>query len=115
MGRSVNYNSDRFSVLVTEHGFQFYSMRWHSNQYPSVDIDNNSFSQIVEFLINFLSNKKCCKCSSNIYVLGDIEVCMYDSGILVQRHSYSHNNYFPVTDIDLNSNIIYLKERFRLC
>jgi len=114
MGRSVNYNSDRFSVLVTEHGFQFYSMRWHSNQYPSVDIDNNAFSHIVEFLINFLSNKKCCKCSSNIYVLGDIEVCMYDSGILVQRHSYSHNNYFPVTDIDLNSNIIYLKERFRL-
>ena len=115
MGRRINYNSDKCSVLVTEYGFNFSSMRWHSNQYTSVDVNRITYNHIVEFLINILSNKKCCKCSSNIFVLGNIEVRIFDSEVKVLRHVYSHNNYFPVTDIDLNSNIIYLKERFRLC
>ena len=114
MGRRINYNSDKCSVLVTEYGFNFSSMRWHSNQYASVDIDRTTYNHIVEFLINFLSNKKCCKCSSNIFVLGNIEVRIFDSEVKVLRHVYSHNNYFPATAEDINSNIIYLKERFML-
>ena len=114
MGRSINYNSDKCSVLVTESGFNFSSMRWHSNQYASVDVDRITYNHIVEFLINFLSNKKCCKCSSNIFVLDNIEVRIFDSEVKVLRHVYSDNNYFPATAEDSNSNIIYLKERFML-
>ena len=109
MGRRINYNSDKCSVLVTEYGFNFSSMRWHSNQYTSVDVDRITYNHIVEFLINFLSNKKCCKCSSNIFVLGNIEVRIFDSEVKVLRNVYSHNNYFQDTAEDINSNIIYLK------
>lgn len=115
MGRRINYNSDKCSVLVTEYGFNFSSTRWHSNQYSSVDVDRKTYNHIVEFLINFLSNKKCCKCSSNIFVLGNIEVRIFDSEVKVQIHAYSNQNkYFPATAEDINSNIIYLKERFML-
>lgn len=115
MGRRINYNSDKCSVLVTEYGFNFSSMRWHSNQYTSVDVNRITYNHIVEFLINILSNKKCCKCSSNIFVLGNIEVRIFDSEVKVQIHAYSNQNkYSPATAEDINSNIIYLKERFML-
>lgn len=114
MGRYINYNSPKCSIRVTDLGFKFDALRWHSNKFTSVDIDNETFIQAFEFIFILLRSKDCCKCSRDVYVSGNIEVRISESDVVIRKHVFSHSNYFPATEEDINSNIIYLKERFML-